>query len=95
MDDKGRVHDAGASEEKQKGEAYFYGDQELIRQLVKLRMAQKSELEYESLDGYMLPPRTQFSMLNKPAVSIRYGRGQIPARTLSLYLRWTRRSCLH
>lgn len=74
MDDKGRVHDAGAAEGKQKGEAYSYGDQELIRQLVKSRMAQRSELEYECLDGYMLPPRTQFSMLNKPAVSIRYGR---------------------
>ena len=32
----------------------------------------KEELEYEKFDGYELPPRTQFSMLNKPAVSIKY-----------------------
>lgn len=74
MENRGMVQDAGKAGEKQKGEAYSYGDQELIRQLVKSRMAQKSELEYENLDGYMLPPRTQFSMLNKPAVSIKYGR---------------------
>ena len=74
MENKGMVQDAGTAGEKQKGEAYSCGEQELIRQLVKSRMAQKSELEYESLDGYMLPPRTQFSMLNKPAVSIKYGR---------------------
>ncbi len=57
-----------------KGEAYSYSDQELIRLLVKSRMAQKSTLEYEDLDGYVLPPRTQFSMLKKPAVTIKYGR---------------------
>lgn len=56
------------------GEAYSYSDQELIRQLVKSRMAQKSTLEYEDLDGYVLPPRTQFSMLKKPAMTIKYGR---------------------
>lgn len=27
----------------------------------------------ESFEGYELPPRTQFSMLKKPAVSIKYG----------------------
>ncbi len=60
--------------ENQKGESYSLSDQELIRQLVKSRMAQKSTLEYEDLDGYVLPPRTQFSMLKKPAVTIKYGK---------------------
>lgn len=60
--------------EKQQGESYSLSDQELIRQLVKSRMAQKSTLEYEDLDGYVLPPRTQFSMLKKPAVTIKYGK---------------------
>jgi hypothetical protein len=60
--------------ENGKGQSYNYSDQELIRQLVKSRMAQKSELEYEDLAGYELPPRSQFSMLNKPAVSIKYGK---------------------
>jgi hypothetical protein len=63
-----------AVSEKGKGQSYNYSDQELIRQLVKSRMAQRSELEYEDLDGYELPPRSQFSMLNKPAVSIKYGK---------------------
>lgn len=62
------------TKEKQKGESYSLSDQELIRQLVKSRMAQKSTLEYEDLDGYVLPPRTQFSMLKKPSVTIKYGR---------------------
>jgi len=68
------VHSNGGNEtEKKKGESYSFSDQELIRALVKSRMEQKSSLEYEDLDGYELPPRTQFSMLNKPAVSIKYG----------------------
>lgn len=46
----------------------------LIKELVQARMEQKENLEYESFDGYELPPRTQFSMLKKPAVSIKYGK---------------------
>ena len=38
-----------------------------------MHQSQGMELEYEKFDGYELPPRTQFSMLNKPAVSIKYG----------------------
>lgn len=60
--------------EKGKGQSYNFTDQELIRQLVKSRMAQGQELEFEDLSGYELPPRTQFSMLSKPAVSIKYGK---------------------
>lgn len=37
-----------------------------------LKTMPKSELCYESLESYELPPRTQFSMLNKPAVSIKH-----------------------
>lgn len=74
MDDTGKNQDIGEVKKKYKGESYNYSDQELIRQLVKSRMAQKHELEYEDLDGYVLPPRAQFSMLKKPAVSIKYGR---------------------
>ncbi len=47
---------------------------ELIQELVKTKLEQGSELEYESLDDYELPPPTQFSMLKKPAVSIKYGK---------------------
>lgn len=45
----------------------------LIQELVKTKMEQNSQLEYESFEGYEVPPRTQFSMLNKPAVSIKFG----------------------
>ena len=31
-------------------------------------------IDYESFEGYEVPPRTQFAMLNKPAVSIKDGR---------------------
>ena len=54
------------------GQSYNAEDQELIKQLIKSRQRQKSELEFENLDDYELPPRTQFSMLKKPALTIRY-----------------------
>ena len=63
-----------AVSEKEKGQSYNYSDQELIRKLVKSRMSQGQELEFEDLSGYELPPRTQFSMLSKPALSIKYGK---------------------
>ena len=46
---------------------------ELVQKYAKAKMESKDELQYEDLDGYELPPRTQFSMLKKPAVSIKYG----------------------
>ena len=57
---------------EQKNQGYTAKEQELIRQLVQARMEQKAELGYEDLESYELPPRTQFSMVNKPAVSIKY-----------------------
>ena len=48
--------------------------QALIQELIKTKQEQKQELEFESFEGYELPPRTQFSMLKKPAVSIKYGK---------------------
>ncbi len=52
-----------------------YTDREvrLIQELMRERLARKQELEFESFEGYELPPRTQFSMLKKPAVSIKWG----------------------
>ena len=43
-------------------------EQALIQELIKTKQEQKQELEFESFEGYELPPRTQFSMLKKPAV---------------------------
>lgn len=45
---------------------------ELIQELAKARLEAKTTLEYENLDGYELPPRTQFSMLKKPALTFKF-----------------------
>lgn len=73
MDSDNKIPLNVAPDEK-KGAAYNAKEQELIHQLVQARMEQKEKLPFEDLDGYELPPRTQFSMLKKPAVSIKYGR---------------------
>lgn len=57
---------------EEKGQSYTAREQELIQQLVQARLEQKSELGYEDLDSYELPPRTQFSMLNKPALTFKH-----------------------
>ena len=54
------------------GQSYNAQDQELIHQLIQSRMQQKAPMEFEDLEGYLLPPRTQFPMLKKPTVSIKY-----------------------
>ena len=58
----------------QEGQSFTAREFELIQELVRSRMEKNEELQYESFEGYELPPRTQFSMLKKPAVSIKYGR---------------------
>jgi hypothetical protein len=45
---------------------------ELIQELTKVKLESKSTLEFEDLEGYELPPRTQFSMLRKPAVTFKF-----------------------
>ena len=60
-------------EEKSREQELSVREISLIRELAQIRKEHKRELEYEKFDGYELPPRTQFSMLNKPAVSIKYG----------------------
>lgn len=54
-------------------ESYSSRDQELIQQFIQSRKEQNARVEYESFDGYELPPATQFSMSKKPAVSIKLG----------------------
>ena len=63
----------GLEEEKSRAQELSVREISLIRELTQIRKEHKRELEYEKFDGYELPPRTQFSMLNKPAVSIKYG----------------------
>lgn len=69
IDEKGKER-----EMEQQGQNFSQKEFNLITQLVQARMEQNQNLEYESFDGYELPPRTQFSMLKKPAVSIKYGK---------------------
>ena len=45
----------------------------LIQELVKTKLEQGSQLEYEGYENYEVPPGTYFSMQKKPAVSIKYG----------------------
>ena len=45
----------------------------LIQELVKTKLEQGSQLEYEQYESYEVPPGTYFSMLKKPAASIKYG----------------------
>ena len=56
------------------GEVLSSKEADLIRELVKTRKETNRELEYESFDGYEVPPRTQFSMLKKPAITIKHGK---------------------
>ena len=53
-------------EEKGREQELSVREISLIRELTQIRKEHKRELEYEKFDGYELPPRTQFSMLNKP-----------------------------
>lgn len=65
--------------------AYSRQEQELIQQLAKLRSEHGAELEYETFEGYELPPRTQFPMLVKPSVSIKYKRLSFSTSCIRLF----------
>ena len=66
------MEEMGAKEKS--GEVQSAKEAELIRELVQTRLETNRKLEYESFDGYEVPPRTQFSMLKKPTVTIKYGK---------------------
>lgn len=53
--------------------SYSQQEQKLIQEINQVRLEQgKQELEYINLDDFEMPPATQFSMLKKPAVSIKF-----------------------
>lgn len=58
---------------------------ELIKEYAKVKQSQNKELEFESFEGYELPPRTQFSMLKKPAVSIKQGKMNFNTAAIRLF----------
>lgn len=72
-------------QKKDKPEVVSAKELSLIQELIRLRSESNRKLEYESFDGYEIPPRTQFSMLKKPAVTIKYGRFRCNMAALRLF----------
>ena len=66
-------------------EGYTPKEQELIRQLVQVRLGKKNAIEFESLDDYVVPPKMFFSMIKKPAVSIRANRLEFSMSAIRLF----------
>ena len=66
-------------------EGYSHKEQELIRQLVQERLGKKNAIEFESLDDYVVPPNMFFSMIKKPAVSIRGNRMEFNMSSIRLF----------
>lgn len=58
---------------EKRGEVMSAKELDLIHELIRTRLETERKLEYENLDGYEIPPRTQFSMLKKPAITIKFG----------------------
>lgn len=48
-----------------------YEEYEMAQSFAKQKLEEETAVPYEDLSTYELPPRTQFSMLKKPAVSIK------------------------
>ncbi len=71
--------------QEQQGQSFNQKEQELIQQLIKTRRENKQELTFENLDGYEVPPRTQFSMLRKPAVTFKLGKMEFNCAAVRLF----------
>ena len=67
------------------GESISKKEQELIAQLVSIRKEQKQDLPFENLDGYEVPPRTQFSMLKKPALTFKLSKMEFNCAAVRLF----------
>lgn len=76
---------APTSSASDKMEGYSPKEQELIRQLVQERLGKKNAIEFESLDDYVVPPNMFFSMIKKPAVSIRANRMEFNMSSIRLF----------
>ena len=74
-----------SSADSDQTEGYTPKEQELIRQLVQERLGRKNAIEFESLDDYVVPPKMFFSMIKKPAVSIRANRLEFSMSAIRLF----------
>ncbi len=70
---------------KDMSDTYSPKERELIRQLVQERLGKKNELGFESLEDYVVPPKVFFSMIKKPAVSIRHNRMEFSMSSIRLF----------
>lgn len=77
--------DAESSITGDKTEGCTPKEQELIHQLVQERLGKKNAIEFESLDDYVVPPKMFFSMIKKPAVSIRANRMEFSMSAIRLF----------
>lgn len=59
--------------QKELGSGLSKKEIELVQELIKVRQENNQGFVFEELDGYEVPPRTQFSMLRKPQLSIKDG----------------------
>lgn len=87
MDNEQMILGIGAEKRTGDGslDSYSPKEQELIRQLVQERLGKKNEIEFESLDDYVVPPKMFFSMIKKPAVSIRPNRMEFSMSSIRLF----------
>lgn len=76
---------SGDSDMEEQRDGYSAKEQELIRQLVQERLGKKNAIEFESLDDYVVPPKMFFSMIKKPAVSIRANRLEFSMSAIRLF----------
>lgn len=53
--------------------------------MVQERLGKKNAIEFESLDDYVVPPKMFFSMIKKPAVSIRANRMEFSMSAIRLF----------
>lgn len=74
-----------APTEPQQVEKVSKREYELIQELIKLRQEKNIELQFEDLEDYEVPPRTQFSMLQKPAVTFKKGTFTFNAAAIRMF----------
>lgn len=70
---------------KRKGTQYNSREADLIRELVKSRLARNENLVFEDMGEYEVPPRFQFPMPKKPALTIWYGRMKFNMACIRLF----------
>lgn len=57
----------------------------LVEMIKQMTGNSDSSLDYESFDGYEIPPRTQFTMMNRPSVSMKDGKMSFNSTCIRLF----------